>query len=118
MACGDQIDVMRPLLCQAPENCGKLFRSYRLSGVEFRADLIILAEDAPQGTAGEKDRAGTACSADAGFLPKMQCRAGYDRFRPHAAVTGAGACFPFCPTAAGAEHAALSFHAGLPLSAP
>ena len=66
-----QIDVVGTLILQAEHHPEEAGGRDGFSQV-FLADVVVLAEAAPQGTAGEKNGPAASRPADAGLLPVVQ----------------------------------------------
>lgn len=87
----DKVDVGSALILKPQKDLGQAFHGDDLAGFT-QSNLMILAENALQATAGEEDRTGAAIARDTGLLPEMQgC--------PCSAELGgltAEACLPRC----------------------
>ena len=70
MSRAHQVDIVGPLRNEFPIDLLQTSYSDLLTKA-VAADLVILAVDTLEGTAGKKDRARTVCTADTGFLPVM-----------------------------------------------
>ena len=78
MAGCHQIDIGRSFFLKFQEDFRETLQRYDISVIS-QSDIPVLAENTLQTAAGEEDSAGTAASAYAGFLPKVQsCPGGSD----------------------------------------
>ena len=83
MGCGDQIDVVGPLMRKVKEDGGKPLDAYFFAK-SLAADHMVLAEAAAQGASA------AAASADAGFLPVVKGSSGYFNICSALAESGIG----------------------------
>ena len=89
MGCGDQIDVVGPLMRKVKEDGGKPLDAYFFAK-SLAADHMVLAEAAAQGASAEKYGPAAAASADAGFLPVVKGSSGYFNICSALAESGIG----------------------------
>ena len=97
---GDQVDIVRALILQVPENLGQALNGNILP-LPLVADGKILAVSAAQGAPRKEHRAAAARAGNAGLLPEMQRRPGDAGLFAHAAEPGFHAAVH--PALAGAQ---------------
>jgi hypothetical protein len=89
VGCGDQVDVVGPLVLKVKEDGRKPLDAYFFAK-SLVADHMVLAEAAAQGASAEKYGPAAAASADAGFLPVVKGSSGYFNVCSALAESGIG----------------------------